>query len=181
MSYDGYYHEVSKQMCEVWDTEAASAQIIESEKRVSVGWRYLRPGSSHCISVGGSYIRRPPNIVRVVQEPVMVRSGSERNTGSSSGDSRRYDKPHGRCWPDREGCGNFAFGVLGDKGSRRRGEGPRVGDCFVYNAISVEIQWRGDRARCKALTALLSGARFQAMGERGWKEDLLEPRKKITG
>ena len=35
---------------------------------------------------------------------------------------------------------------------------------FVDDAISVEIQWREDGARCKALTASLADAHFQAMG-----------------
>ena len=37
---------------------------------------------------------------------------------------------------------------------------------FVDDAVSVEIPWRDDGARCKALTASLVDAHFQAMGER---------------
>ena len=36
----------------------------------------------------------------------------------------------------------------------------------MNDAISVEIQWRDDGARCKALMASLVGAHFQAMRER---------------
>ena len=36
---------------------------------------------------------------------------------------------------------------------------------FVDGAIPVEVQWRDDGARCKALTASLVDAHFQAMGE----------------
>ena len=38
---------------------------------------------------------------------------------------------------------------------------------FVDDAISVEVQWRKDGARCKVLMASLADAQFQAMGERG--------------
>ena len=36
--------------------------------------------------------------------------------------------------------------------------------CFVDDAISVEVQWREDGARCKALTVSLADAHFKAMG-----------------
>ena len=48
------------------------------------------------------------------------------------------------------------------------------------DAISVEAQWREDGARYKALTASLANAYFQAMGERGGKEESLLPREKMT-
>ena len=52
---------------------------------------------------------------------------------------------------------------------------------FVDDAISVEVQWRDDGARCKVLTASLVDAHFQAMGERTGGEEPLLPRKKMTG
>ena len=52
---------------------------------------------------------------------------------------------------------------------------------FVDDAISVEVQWRGDSARCKALTASLSDMYFQAMGERAKGGNPLLPWKKMTG
>ena len=52
---------------------------------------------------------------------------------------------------------------------------------FVDDAISVEVQWTEEGTRCKALTASLADAHFQAMGERGAEEEPLVPRKKMTG
>ena len=52
---------------------------------------------------------------------------------------------------------------------------------FVDDAISVDVQWRDDGSRCKALTASLADAHFQAMGERAEGEEPLLPRKKMTG
>ena len=51
---------------------------------------------------------------------------------------------------------------------------------FVDDAISVEVQWRDDGARCKALTVSLADAHFQAMGERAEGEEPLLPRGKMT-
>ena len=48
------------------------------------------------------------------------------------------------------------------------------------DAISVEIQWRGDGARYKALMASLADAHFQAMGERAEGEEPLLPRETMT-
>ena len=57
---------------------------------------------------------------------------------------------------------------------------PLVGNVILDDAISVEVQWKKDGTRCKALTASLADAHFKAMGERGQGEDSLLPRK-MTG
>ena len=52
---------------------------------------------------------------------------------------------------------------------------------FVDDAISVDVQWKEDGARCKALTVSLADAHNQAMWERRGGEEPLVPRKKMTG
>ena len=68
----------------------------------------------------------------------------------------------------------------GSEGARRRQERPAWVTFFVDDAISVEVQWKEDGARCKALTASLADAYFQAMWERAEEEEPLLPRKKMT-
>lgn len=41
------------------------------------------------------------------------------------------------------------------------------------NVIAIDVQQRNDGARCKALTASLADACFEAIGERGEGEELI--------
>ena len=80
----------------------------------------------------------------------------------------------------REGRRAVAFGVPGAEGAGRWRERLRVGEFFSDN-ISVDVQWKEDGSRCKGLTAFLADAHFQAMGEKGEREEPLELREKMTG
>ena len=42
--------------------------------------------------------------------------------------------------------------------------------CLEDDAIYVEVQWREDGARCKALTVLRANVNFKAISERGADE-----------
>ena len=96
--------------------------------------------------------------------------GGERNPASPSvvdvgvgrdiGGSHRGDQPRGHGGVNEEGRRAIATGMPGPEGARRKRERSCMGD---DDAISVEIQWRDDGARCKVLTASLVDAHFQAL------------------
>ena len=63
------------------------------------------------------------------------------------------------------------------------GGGRRPGVCgiFMDDAISVEVQWDGEGARCLDLTRPLAFIQEQAMSEISEGEEPLLSRKKVTG
>ena len=87
-------------------------------------------------------------------------SGGELNPGSTSVDDVGVAEPTRKdVEPLSPGC----------RFLKVRGGGERDSAWvlfFVDDAISIEVQWRDDGARRKALTASLADAHFQVMGER---------------
>ena len=86
--------------------------------------------------------------------------GGERNPGSTSVDDVGVAEPTRKdVEPLSPGCRFLKVRSGGERDSAWV-------IFFVDDAISIEVQWRDDGARRKALTASLADAHFQVMGER---------------